>query len=340
MNTPDYLKKEIQKIDEEIQALKAEIDPELKDLAEQEIHKLESQKDILLKSGQPVYAGTHGASEGFTSARSRSTSGGKATPTLLRPHFVPAPKGKENEIDPNTIILEIRSGAGGDEAGLFATDLHRMYLKYGEKNNWKVKEIFKSENLAGGIKTVISEIRGKDVYKLLKNESGVHRVQRIPTTESYGRIHTSTATVAVLPKVKKININIRPDELEWEFFRSGGKGGQNVNKVSTAVRLIHKPTQIVVECQEERQQGRNREKALEILKSKLYSQMREQQVGNISDLRSSQVGTAGRSEKIRTYNFPQDRVTDHRIKRSWHSIDRIMSGEIEKILNEVSEVSP
>jgi peptide chain release factor 1 len=240
-------------------------------------------------------------------------------------------------IDENTAILEIRSGAGGDEAGLFARDLYRMYSRYGEKSGWKITENYVNENEAGGIKTLTAEIKGQNVYNLLKYESGVHRVQRIPITEAAGRIHTSTATVAILPKFKRIEIEIKPEDLKWDFFRSGGKGGQNVNKVSTAVRLTHIPTGTVVECQEERFQGRNREKALEILRSKLYSEMQEQKVKNISDLRSSQVGSAERSEKIRTYNFPQDRITDHRINKTWHSIEKVMDGEIENILKETRE---
>ena len=309
MDAPDYIQREIQKINEEIRTLESETDPELKLLSEEEVLKLEKQKEILLNSNQVTEVDD-------------SKDGDKS----------------ESDINENEVILEIRSGTGGDEAGLFALDLYRMYERFFETKKWKVTEVYKSENLVGGIKTVIADVTGNGIYSLLKNESGVHRVQRVPTTESYGRIHTSTATVAVLPKLKKIDIEIHPDDLEWEFFRSGGKGGQNVNKVSTAVRLTHKQTGIIVECQEERFQGRNREKALEILKSKLYTQMREQQVGNITELRSSQVGTGERSEKIRTYNFPQDRITDHRIKKSWHSIDRVMNGEIEKILEEVSSI--
>jgi peptide chain release factor 1 len=239
-----------------------------------------------------------------------------------------------NGINPNVAIVEVRAGTGGDEAGLFAADLLRMYMRYGETHDWKTKEIFSSENVSGGYKTVAMEIKGKSVYALLKNESGVHRVQRIPTTESAGRIHTSTATVAVLPKIKKTTIEIKPEDLQWEFFRAGGHGGQNVNKVSTAVRLIHTPTGCVVECQEERTQGRNRDKARELLDSRLFTMMQEQQVQNISDLRSSQVGTGDRSEKIRTYNYPQNRITDHRLKKSWHSLSAIMEGDLDGVFGE------
>ena len=235
-------------------------------------------------------------------------------------------------INPNVATLEIRSGTGGNEAGLFAQDLFRMYERFAEKKNWKIIVVFRSENEIGGIKTISAEVRGTNAYGLLRNESGVHRVQRVPATESGGRIHTSTATVAVLPKLQKVEIEIHPDDLEWDFFRSGGRGGQNVNKVSTAVRLTHKPTGIIVECQEERFQGKNREKALEILRSRIYTEMQEQQVKSISDLRAGQVGSGMRNEKIRTYNYPQNRVTDHRANKSWHNISLIMDGDIENIL--------
>lgn len=310
----DYLKNEIENIEKEIQvnkeALKKEASDEMRALIEQEITDLEKQKKDLEMS---VYDENGSCSDPAKDSDAN----------------------EENEdIDPNTVMLEIRSGTGGDEAGLFARDLYRMYSRYGEKNKWKISEDFINENEAGGIKTLIAEIKGQNVYNLLKYESGVHRVQRVPVTESAGRIHTSTATVAVLPKIKKIDIEIKPEDLKWDFFRSGGKGGQNVNKVSTAVRLTHIPTGTVVECQEERFQGRNREKALQLLHSKLYTQMQEQSVKNITDLRSSQIGSAERSEKIRTYNFPQDRITDHRINKTWHSMDKVMNGEIDNILKD------
>ncbi len=237
-------------------------------------------------------------------------------------------------INPNIAILEVRSGTGGDEAGLFAFDLYRMYIRYFERVGWKYEENFISENEASGIKTASITVKGKNVYPLFKWESGVHRVQRIPKTESAGRIHTSTATVAVLPQVDKIEIEIRPEDIKLDFFRAGGHGGQNVNKVSTAVRITHLPTGAVVECQEERSQGKNRDKAMGILKSRLFTMMQEQQVQSIADIRSEQVGSGDRSEKIRTYNWPQDRITDHRLGINWHNIPAIMNGDIDKILND------
>jgi peptide chain release factor 1 len=244
------------------------------------------------------------------------------------------------EINPNLAIMEIRAGTGGSEAALFAFDLYRMYQRYCEKKRYKTTEEFYSEEAAGGIKTVIFEIKGQGVYNLFKNESGVHRVQRVPKTESAGRIHTSTATVAVMPEVKNIEIEIHPDDLIWEFHRSGGSGGQNVNKVSTAVRLTHKPTGLVVDCQEERTQGKNRDKALGYLRSRLYNLMKEQQVKQVSELRLNQVGSGDRSEKIRTYNFPQDRITDHRIGKNFGNMGLVMNGEIDKILEECKNIDP
>lgn len=236
------------------------------------------------------------------------------------------------KINPNSIILEIRSGTGGDEAGIFAADLFRMYSRFAENNKYRLTVYSLSENAQGGIKTVTANIKGKGIYHLLKYESGVHRVQRVPVTESGGRIHTSAASVAILPEVKEVNIDIKPEDLVWEFYRSGGKGGQNVNKVSTAVRVVHTPTGIMVECQEARTQGKNRELALSTLTARLYNEMKEQQVKSITDLRANQVGSGERSEKIRTYNFPQDRITDHRIKKSWGNINSIMNGNLDPIL--------
>ena len=244
------------------------------------------------------------------------------------------------EINPNIAIIEIRAGTGGSEAALFAFDLYRMYQRYCEKKRLKTTEEYYSEDNAGGVKTVIFEVKGIGDYDLFKNESGVHRVQRVPKTESAGRIHTSTATVVVLPEVKNVEIELHPDDLTWEFHRSSGSGGQNVNKVSTAVRLTHKPTGLIVDCQEERTQGKNRDKALGYLRSRLYNLMKEQRVKAITDLRLNQVDSADRSEKIRTYNYPQDRITDHRIGRNFGNVVIVMNGEIDKILEECKNIDP
>lgn len=242
---------------------------------------------------------------------------------------------KEEEEFPNEIIIEVRAGAGGDEASIFAEDLSLMYQKFAEFNGWSFKKIDESRNSLGGYKEVIFEIRGKDVYKKMRFETGVHRVQRIPATEKSGRIHTSTASVAVLPIRKKKNIEINPSDIEMEFSRSGGAGGQNVNKVETAVRLIHKPTGIAVRCTEERSQLKNREKAMSILQAKLEVIHDEEEVKKLSLERKSQIGSGDRSEKIRTYNYLQDRITDHRIKESWHNIENIMAGHMEDIIDKL-----
>jgi peptide chain release factor 1 len=231
-----------------------------------------------------------------------------------------------------TVYFEIRAGVGGEEAALFARDLWRMYLKFFEKKGWKVRVLEESLSDLGGIKTLVSEVSGEDVYQLLKNESGVHRVQRIPVTEKSGRIHTSTASVAVLPKLEAPPIKIKESDLEIEFFRASGPGGQNVNKVETAVRILHKPTGIVVTCQTERNQQRNREIALQLLKNKLYELEQRKISGQLTDLRRSQRGSQERSEKIRTYNFPQNRITDHRIGKSWYNLEDILNGNLDVIL--------
>ena len=237
--------------------------------------------------------------------------------------------------DPNddkNVIMEIRSGAGGEEASLFAYELYRMYVKYSEKNRWKTEEIDNNSTELGGIKEVVFSISGKGAYSKLKYESGVHRVQRVPETESQGRVHTSTATVAVLPEATDVEINIDEKDLKIDTLRSSGAGGQHVNKTESCIRLTHLPTGIVVLCQDERSQTKNREKAMKVLKSRLYDYYQSQADKEYSENRKSQVGTGDRSERIRTYNFPQGRVTDHRIGLTLHSIDNFMMGDIDEMV--------
>ena len=240
---------------------------------------------------------------------------------------------KEETAIHNNLILEIRAAAGGDEAGLFASDLLRMYSKYAQSKGFKVEEIDRAEGGIGNIKEVVTKISGRGAYDLFKYESGVHRVQRIPETESSGRIHTSTATIAVMPEIEEKEFHLDPKDIEFEAFRSGGHGGQNVNKVSTAVRLRHKPTGIVVTCQTERFQVQNRQNAENLLRSKLYQQDLEKKQAEESQERRAQVGSGDRSEKIRTYNFPQNRVTDHRLDKSWHDLENILNGDLDKIIS-------
>ena len=239
---------------------------------------------------------------------------------------------KKEEEFPNEIILEVRAGAGGEEASIFAEELAHMYTRYAENHGWSVTPLDESLSAVGGYKEASFEIRGKDVYKKLRYETGVHRVQRVPATEKLGRVHTSTATVAVLPVRKRTSIEIKPSDLEIETSRSGGAGGQNVNKVETAVRIIHKPTGIDVRSTSQRSQLKNREAAMSILIAKLEKMKEEEEAAKYSADRKSQVGTADRSEKIRTYNILQDRITDHRIRQNWHNIEKILAGGIEPIV--------
>jgi len=235
------------------------------------------------------------------------------------------------------VILEIRAGEGGDEAAIFAGDLARMYQRFSETHGWSFSAMDTSQTSLDGYKTFIAKIGGDSVYNSLKQESGVHRVQRIPKTEKSGRIHTSTASVAIMPVAEPQEVNINPGDIEVSFFRSSGPGGQNVNKVETAVRILHKPTGMVVSSQAGRSQQQNRESAMEILRSKLYEAQLTQQGAQLGELRRSQIGSGDRSEKIRTYNFPQDRITDHRIGKKWHNIERILGGDLSPIIKAFSK---
>jgi peptide chain release factor 1 len=238
--------------------------------------------------------------------------------------------------DDKDVIVEIRGGTGGEEAALFAADLYRMYQRYAERNRWKVEVLNTSEASAGGYKEIVFEVHGQGAYSRLKYESGVHRVQRVPETEAQGRIHTSTATVAVLPEVDEVDVDIDWSQVRIDIFHSGGAGGQNVNKVATAVRMTHEPTGIVVTCQDERSQAKNRAKAEAVLRARLYELERAAAAAEQAGARRAQVGTGERSEKIRTYNFPQDRVTDHRVNLTVHGMPRILDGEIDPLIDAVA----
>lgn len=298
----NYLEQQLQQIDSRIEeAKKLLCDPELKNLAQMEITELEKQKQELQESAASTVGS--GDDDSF-----------------------------DEEVNPNVAILEIRAAAGGDEAGLFAADLLRMYSRLSETEGWKTEELDKTEGGIGQIKQVTIRIKGNDAYANLKFESGVHRVQRVPKTESSGRIHTSTATVAVLPEVKETEVFINPADIEFEAFRSGGAGGQNVNKVNTAVRLKHIPSGLVVTCQTERSQLQNRENAFELLRARLWEMEQRQNLEAIGGTRAAMVGTGERNEKIRTYNFPQNRITDHRIGKSWYNLESILEGDLKPII--------
>ena len=270
-------------------------DPELKDIAKEELKSLEEQKQDLESKLE----------------------------ILLLP---------KDENDEKNVIMEIRGAAGGDEANIFAGDLFRMYQRYSEKQNWKIEIINAEESSSGGFSQIECLIKGTGVYSKLKYESGAHRVQRIPQTESGGRIHTSTATVIVMPEEENVEIEVKPEDIKVDVYRSGGAGGQSVNTTDSSVRMTHLPTGIVVTCQNERSQLQNKEKALQILKSKIYEEQKRKQEEESGIERRSKIGTGDRSEKIRTYNYPQNRVTDHRIGLTLNKLDRIIEGELEEVI--------
>ncbi len=239
--------------------------------------------------------------------------------------------------DNKNCIMEIRNAAGGEESALFASELFRMYSKYIEKRRWNIEILSSNRTELGGIKEIVYLVKGEEAFRYLKYESGVHRVQRVPVTESSGRIHTSTVTVAVLPEAEDVDIEIKPEELKIESFRASGRGGQHVNVTDSAVRITHLPTGIVVSCQDERSQHRNKEKAMRILRARVLQHLKEQEESKISERRRRQLGTGERSEKIRTYNFPQNRVTDHRINLTVYALDRILDGELDLIIEPLLE---
>ncbi|MFW5885917.1 MAG: peptide chain release factor 1, partial [Halanaerobium sp.] len=242
--------------------------------------------------------------------------------------------------DPNdekNVIVEIRAGAGGDEAALFAADLYRMYSRYAEGRGWKVEIMSANESGTGGFKEIIFTIEGTDIFKYLKYESGVHRVQRVPSTESSGRIHTSTATVAVLPEAEEVDVEIDTNDLTIDTFRSSGPGGQSVNTTDSAIRITHEPTGLTVSCQDEKSQHKNKAKAMRILRARLQEKKEQEKQQERAEARKSQVGTGDRSEKIRTYNFPQGRVSDHRINLTVHQLDKILDGDLDQVIEPLIE---
>jgi len=285
---------------EEAEDLAKSDDPEMKELAKQELDDLSNEKEKILSE--------------------------------IKKLLVP-----KDPMEGRNIIMEIRAGVGGDEAALFAHDLFKMYFNYAEKKGWKVEIMDSHPTDIGGLKEIVFSVSGKDVYKYLKYESGVHRVQRVPETEASGRIHTSTATVAVLPEAEEVDVKINPDDLRIDIYHSSGHGGQNVQKVATAIRIIHKPTGIMVTCQDERSQLQNKIKAMRILRARLYDLYQKQSEEKIVSQRRAQIGRGNRNERIRTYNFPQGRVTDHRINLSLYNLEEILEGNLDELINALIE---
>ena len=279
--------------------LEGDLDPEMRDLAQEEINRLEEEQERLEEE--------------------------------LRHFLLP-----RDPYDPRNVIVEVRAGAGGEEAGLFAADLYRMYARYAENHGWRTEILSSNRTGVGGFKEVIFAVKGKGAYSQLKYESGVHRVQRVPITEASGRIHTSTATVAILPEVEEVEVKIAPEELRVDVFRSSGHGGQSVNTTDSAVRITHLPTGLVVTCQDERSQLQNRQRALAILRARLHALAEEKRAAEVGAKRRAQVGSGERSEKIRTYNFPQNRVTDHRINLTSHRLEEVLDGELDQIIGELA----
>jgi len=287
-------------IEEAEEMMEMDDDPEVQELAEMEIEELKPKKERLEER----------------------------LPIMLLP---------DDPNDEKNVIVEIRAGAGGDEAALFAADLYRMYTRYAEGRGWKVEIMNANPSGVGGYKEIIFTVEGSDVFKYLKYESGVHRVQRVPSTESSGRIHTSTATVAVLPEAEEVDIDIDPNDLRIDVYRSSGPGGQSVNTTDSAVRITHEPTDLTVSCQDEKSQHKNKAKAMRILRARLREKIESEKQQERAEARKSQVGTGDRSEKIRTYNFPQGRVSDHRINLTVHQLDKILDGDLSPVIDELIE---
>jgi len=291
-------KRILKSIEEDEKIIRESDDLELKQIAKQELEELQEEKDT--------------------------------TEEQLKYLLLP-----KDPSDTKNVIMEIRAGTGGDEAGLFAADLYRMYSKYFEKKDWNIEEISVNPGNAGGFKEIIFGVSGKNVYGILKYESGVHRVQRVPITEASGRIHTSATTVAVLPEAEEVDVKIEPKDLQIDVFRSSGPGGQSVNKTDSAVRITHLPTGMVVTCQDEKSQHKNKAKAMKVLRARLLAKIKSEEEQKIANSRKAQVKSGDRSEKIRTYNYPQGRVTDHRIGLTLYKLDKILEGEIDEIIEQL-----